>query len=141
MSWSLERILSQVPALLEASALGQSIPDVVLEMQAKSELRTLRTGRDYRASPKYQQGFLGADIALRLGTALTAWPASSAATRGGNRRASPLAAPGLRRARGRTFFCILAVNGRAVGRDVTPQMLLVNQAGTEVSVLVRPPVT
>ena len=110
-----------------ASARAASSPTSIWEMQGElGTSHAYEIGGDYRVPPQYQRGFLGADLA---------WDAD----RGGYRieriyrgdswnrdHDSPLAEPGLDVREG---DAIVAVGGKRLSRDVTPDELLVNAAG------------
>lgn len=106
--------------------------DLIWELQG--ELGTshcYEMGGDYRPEPRYDVGFLGAD--LQFDAKKNAYRITRL-VRGDvwdERSRSPLAAPGLNVKEG---DWITAVNGRKVGRHVSPQELLVNRAGQEVLV-------
>jgi tricorn protease len=96
-------------------------------------------GGDYRPSPQYRTGSLGADVswdsaagdlgALRIDQIIwgDVWS---------NEAASPLARPGLTIQAGDH---ILSVNGRRVSRTTSIEELLVQQAGKEIELLIRNP--
>ncbi len=111
--------------------------DLMWEMQG--ELGTSHAyefGGDYRPRPRYDQGFLGAELAwdgevggYRIRDYIAGDPWDPEAH-------SPLAAPGVDVQVGDV---IVAVNGQPVSREVSPPQLLVNLAGQEVQLtLVRP---
>ncbi len=90
-------------------------------------------GGDVKPPPPWPLGHLGCDYAFapRAGR----WSVAPI-VRGDSwdpERTSPLTAPGVGVREGDT---ILAVNGQAVGPDVSPQMLLVHQAGVNVELTV-----
>ncbi|MBK8047721.1 MAG: PDZ domain-containing protein [Anaerolineales bacterium] len=104
--------------------------DLVWEMQGElGTSHALEFGGDYRPSPYYSQGVLGANLA---------WDADA----GGYRihdivagdswepdECSPLAAPGVDIREGDV---LLAINGQRLDAETSPAQLLVNQAGQEV---------
>ncbi|HYZ93246.1 MAG TPA: PDZ domain-containing protein [Actinomycetota bacterium] len=88
-------------------------------------------GGDVRPPPPYRVGQLGCDLSLRNAR----WVVDHI-VRGDSwdpRLSSPLAAPGINVKEGST---ILAVNGQATAEDVSPQSLLVHQAGIDVELVV-----
>jgi len=91
-------------------------------------------GGEYRSSPYYEQGFLGADWeydaaagGYRIVGLVRGDPWDAEAT-------SPLLRPGVDLRRG---DLVLAINGQSLGAAVTPGERLVNQAGIEVALVVR----
>jgi len=130
-----ERVYHRYLPLVDRIATRGEFSDLMWEMQG--ELGTSHCyefGGDYRPSPNYAQGYLGADMvydpeqdAYRIVRILRgdSWEES---------RDSPLARPGLNVREG---DFIVAVGGMPVGRDRSPLALLVNQAGQEVTLTVR----
>jgi len=116
--------------LLERVATRSEFSDLLWEMQG--ELGTSHAyefGGDYPPEPRYDQGFLGAD--LRYDPDTDSWRVAHV-VRGDvwdEETSSPLSKPGVNVRPGDR---IVAVNGRRVNREVSPQELLVNQAGNEV---------
>ncbi len=91
-------------------------------------------GGDYRPEPGWHQGFLGADLEQDARTG--AWRVARI-PRGDSwdeRRASPLAAPGVNVGPGDE---ILEVAGEPVGREAAPYERLVNLPGRDVTLKVR----
>jgi tricorn protease len=92
-------------------------------------------GGDYRPEPRYDQGFLGADLpydpetdSYRIGRIVQGDVWDEAAS-------SPLARPG---ANVRPGDRLVAVGGQRVGRELSPQALLVHQANAEVQLTIAP---
>ena len=116
-----ERLVSRVRTRGELS-------DLIWEMQGElGTSHAYEIGGDYRPTPQYRRGFLGADIAwneggYRINSILRgdSWDRDLD---------SPLAEPGLDVRVGDT---IVAIGGRPVDRSKTPDELLVNQAGRDV---------
>ena len=108
--------------------------DLMWEMQGElGTSHAYELGGDYRPAPAYVLGMLGAETcASKAGGGRSA--TSSRATPGRTGRTRPLNAPGINVHEGDT---LLAVGGRAVGRDVHPNALLVNQQGMAVQTLYR----
>jgi tricorn protease len=106
--------------------------DLIWELQG--ELGTshcYEMGGDYRPEPRYDVGLLGAD--LQFDAKKNAYRITRV-VRGDvwdERSRSPFAAPGINVKEG---DLIVAVNGRKVGRHLSPQELLVHRAGQEVLV-------
>ncbi len=130
-----DRVYDRYRAVLPRVRTRGELSDLIWEMQG--ELGTSHAyeyGGDYREPPQYQRGFLGADLV---------WDDDLAGYRieriyrgdSWNREIdSPLAEPGLAVRAGDT---IVAVGGKRVTRDVSPDRLLVNAAGRYVSVTLR----
>ncbi|MBV8490315.1 MAG: PDZ domain-containing protein, partial [Candidatus Eremiobacteraeota bacterium] len=130
-----DAVLARYEALLPKIRTRNELSDLIWEMQG--ELGTSHAyeyGGDYRVPPQYQRGFLGAELA---------WDAS----RGGyrierifrgdswNRDAdSPLAEPGLDVREGDV---IVAIGGKRLSETVSPDRLLVNTSGRDVSITLR----
>jgi tricorn protease len=116
--------------LIDRISTRAEFSDLMWEMQG--ELGTSHAyefGGDYRPEPRYDMGFLGADLAydkkLRL------WKVAHI-VRGDPwdpTKSSPLAQPGVNVREGDT---ILAINGRRVDENTSPYELLVNHANCEV---------
>ena len=119
--------------LLDRIGTRAEFSDLLWEMQGElGTSHAYEMGGDYRPGPDYRRGFLGIDtsydpagghyVVTRIVRGDT-WDEDAS---------SPLARPGIRVQPGDV---ILAIDGLAVGRDVSPQELLVNQAGNEVLVV------
>ncbi|MBM3492894.1 MAG: peptidase [Armatimonadetes bacterium] len=121
--------------LIERVGTRGEFSDLMWEMQG--ELGTSHAyefGGDYRPEPSYHQGCLGAEFA---------WDADARAYRferivrgapGEPDAQSPLRTPGVGV---HEDDLLTAINGRALGLDLTPQQALVNLAGAEVALGVR----
>ena len=117
--------------LIERLASRSEFSDLMWEMQG--ELGTshcYEIGGDYRPVPEYAQGYLGADFDYdagedewRIGAIVGGDSWDSAAD-------SPLNEPGINVNPGDQ---LLAINGRNLGRDLSPAAALVNQAGQDVT--------
>ncbi|MBF0500055.1 MAG: PDZ domain-containing protein [Candidatus Riflebacteria bacterium] len=120
--------------LLERVSTRVEFSDLLWEMQG--ELGTSHAyefGGDYRASPSYGIGLLGADIAFDRKK--KTWKIARI-VRGDSwneQASSPLARPGLCIEEG---CAIISVDGLQVGEDVSPAELLVNRARCEVALTV-----
>ena len=122
--------------LLDRVNTRSEFSDLVWEMQG--ELGTSHAyefGGDYRPSPYYTQGVLGADMI---------WDAEAGGYRIENivegdawnpRATSPLAAPGIDVVAG---DILLAINGQRLDATLSPAQLLVNQADQEVLLTFAP---
>jgi tricorn protease len=129
-----ERVYSRYLPLVDRIATRGEFSDLMWEMQG--ELGTSHCyefGGDYRPSPNYAQGYLGADIVYdseRDAYRISRIPRGDSWDEGCD---SPLARPGVNVREG---DFIVAVGGVRVGRDRSPLDLLVNQAGQEVALTV-----
>jgi tricorn protease len=122
--------------LLDRVSSRSEFSDLVWEMQG--ELGTSHAyefGGDYRSSPHYSQGVLGAEFVwdeaaagYRIENIVEGDPWRAEAT-------SPLAAPGVDV---RAGDILLAVNGQRLDAVTAPAQLLVNQAGQEVLLTLAP---
>jgi len=122
--------------LIDRVSSRSEFSDLVWEMQG--ELGTSHAyefGGDYRASPHYSQGVLGAEFVwdaaaggYRIQNIVEGDPWNPTAT-------SPLAAPGVDV---RAGDILLAVNGQRLDETTSPAQLLVNQAGQEVLLTLAP---
>jgi tricorn protease len=118
-------------ALLPRLRTRVELSDLIWEMQGElGTSHAYEIGGDFRIPPQYRRGFLGADHA---------WDEAAGGYRitriyrgdSWNRELdSPLAEPGLDV---RVGDVIVALGGRSVTRDVTPDALLVNVAAREIS--------
>ena len=125
-----EHVYQRYLPLLDRIATRGEFSDLMWEMQG--ELGTSHAyefGGDYRRSPNYAQGFLGADFVYdtgRGGYRITHIPQGDAweATKD-----SPLNAPGINVHEG---DILLAIGGQRLGETVSPGELLVNLANQEV---------
>ena len=127
-----QRVYQRYLPLLERVATRGEFSDLLWEMQG--ELGTSHAyvfGGDYRASPDYAQGFLGADFvydAEQGGYRVEHIPCGDSWEEG---KDSPLNAAG---ADLHVGDVLLAVGGQRVSRTITPQQLLVNLAAQDVQV-------
>ncbi len=118
--------------LIDRVGTRSEFSDLIWEMQG--ELGTSHAyefGGDYRPQPQYSQGFLGADFeyakkfnAYRIANIVKGDPWDP-------EKSSPLLAPGLN---AKVGDILLAIDGRRVTKTTFPEELLVNRAGTEVTV-------
>jgi tricorn protease len=111
------------------------LSDLIWEMQG--ELGTSHAyeyGGDYRVPPQYQRGFLGADLEwdeARGGYRIQRIYRGDSWNRDSD---SPLAEPGLDVREGDV---VVAIGGKRLSQDVSPDRLLVNTSGREVSITLR----
>ena len=125
-----EHVYQRYLPLLERIATRREFSDLMWEMQGElGTSHAYEMGGDYRSSPNYAQGFLGADYAYDAennGYRIThiphgdAWEAS---------KDSPLNAPGINVTEG---DILLAIGGQPVSETVSPGELLVSLANQEV---------
>jgi tricorn protease len=131
-----DRVFDRYAALLPHVRTRTELSDLIWEMQG--ELGTSHAyewGGDYREPPQYQRGFLGADLRWdeeRAGYCIERIYRGDSWNRDGD---SPLAEPGLTVREG---DCIVAIGGKRLSREVTPDRLLVNASGREIKVTLRP---
>jgi tricorn protease len=126
-----DAVFERYTALLPRLRTRVELSDLIWEMQGElGTSHAYESGGDFRVPPQYRRGFLGADYA---------WDAAA----GGYRITriyrgdswdrdldSPLAEPGLDV---RVGDVIVALSGRAVGADLSPDALLVNVAARDIS--------
>ncbi|HEY5339520.1 MAG TPA: PDZ domain-containing protein, partial [Candidatus Aquilonibacter sp.] len=129
-----DRVFDRYEAVLPRVRTRTELSDVIWEMQG--ELGTSHAyefGGDHRVPPQYQRGFLGANLV---------WDEVAAGYRvdriyrgdSWNRETdSPLAEPGADVRAGDT---IVAIGGKRLSRELTPERLLVNTAGRDVALTV-----
>lgn len=129
-----DKVYDRYLPLVDRVGARSEFSDVIWELHGElGTSHAYEMGGDYRESPIYAQGFLGADYA---------WIAESDAwivariVRGDAwdaKYGSPLEAPGVNIAPGDR---IISINGRQVTRRRSPYELLMNTAGTEVQITV-----
>jgi tricorn protease len=130
-----DRVYDRYAALLPRVRTRGELSDLIWEMQG--ELGTSHAyewGGDYREPPQYQRGFLGADYhwdGERGGYCIDRIYRGDSWNR---EHDSPLAEPGLAVREG---DCIVAIGGKRLSRDISPDRLLVNASGRNVSVTLR----
>ena len=125
-----EQVYQRYLPLLARVATRAEFSDLMWEMQGElGTSHAYESGGDYRSSPNYAQGFLGADFtydAKQNGYRIARIPKGDGweATKD-----SPLNAPGMNI---QENDILLAIGGQPVSQTVTPGELLVNLAGQEV---------
>ena len=130
-----DRVFDRYAAVLPRIRTRGELSDVIWEMHG--ELGTSHAyefGGDYRVPPQYRRGFLGADFSFD--SASGGWRIERI-YRGDswNREVdSPLGEPGLDLAEG---DIVLAIGGKRLSRELTPQEALVNTAGREIVLALR----
>lgn len=111
--------------------------DLMWEMQG--ELGTSHAyefGGDYRPSPQYHQGFLGADFEYDPATGGYRLTHIVQGDSWSEKFDSPLNRLGVN---ARPGDILLAIDGRRLSRDISPQEVLVNRANTEVQLTLLSP--
>ena len=129
------RIRQRYAPLVDASASRGELSDLFWEMQGElGSSHAYEFGGEYRPHPEYRQGFLGVDWRFdadagvyRIAHIVRGDPWDAKWT-------SPLLGPGVNANVG---DAVLAINGQRVTPEVGPQQLLVNQAETDVQVLLQ----
>lgn len=130
-----DRVYDRYAAVLPRVRTRGELSDLIWEMQGElGTSHAYEMGGDYREPPQYQRGFLGADLqwddecdGYRIARIYRgdSWNRDTD---------SPLAEPGLNVREG---DCIVAIGGKRLSRDVSPNRLLVNASGKHVSVTLR----
>jgi len=125
-----ENVYQRYLPLLDRVATRAEFSDLMWEMQGElGTSHAYESGGDYRSSPNYGQGFLGADFVYdeeNEGYRIThivrgdTWD---------ERKDSPLNAPGINVQEG---DILLSIGGQTVSQNVSPGELLVNLGGHEV---------
>ncbi|HZZ66060.1 MAG TPA: PDZ domain-containing protein, partial [Candidatus Baltobacteraceae bacterium] len=130
-----DRVYDRYSSLLPRVRTRAELSDVIWEMHGElGTSHAYEIGGDLREPPKYHAGFLGADFSYD--PAADGWRIERI-FRGDswNRNVdSPLAEPG---AGIREGDLLIAIGGKRLRADFSPQQALVNQAGREVSIVVR----
>jgi len=124
-----ETVYERYRPLLDRIATRSEFSDLIWEMQGElGTSHAYEMGGDYRPEPRYDTGFLGADFVYD--EKLKAWKITHIVRGdpGDEAKSSPLARAGVNAGEGDT---ILAINGRPLARDLSPNELLVNQANSE----------
>ena len=126
-----QAVYDRYQPLLDRVATRAEFSDLLNEMQGElGASHAYVVGGDIREEPRYDVGFLGADLAFDAKS--KAWKIDNI-VRGDpwdEEKGSPLLRPGVNAKPGQT---ILAVNGRRTSERVSPTQLLVHQAGVEVA--------
>lgn len=120
--------------VLERVSTRNEFSDLLWEMQGElGSSHAYAIGGDARTEPAHDVGFLGAEF--EWDAKINGWRISRIATGDvwDEETAPPLRRAGANVREGET---ILAINGRRLARDVSPNQLLVNQAGLEVALTV-----
>jgi len=129
VDWELvyERYIKLLPRVTTRSEFS----DLIWEMQGElGTSHAYESGGDYRSAPHYAQGFLGADFEYdeeKDAYRITHIVKGDVWAEG---KDSPLNAPGINVNVGDE---LIAIGGRKLNKEITPNELLVNQAGREVN--------
>ncbi|HLF41347.1 MAG TPA: PDZ domain-containing protein, partial [Acidimicrobiia bacterium] len=127
-------VLDRYVPLINKVATRVEFSDLVWEMQGElGTSHAYELGGDYRPAPAYAIGHLAADLVYDAPQATWRFGHVVAGDPWDPDAGSPLRGPGVGVQPGDR---LLAVNGRAVGAEVTPASLLVNQAGLAVELTV-----
>ncbi|HEX7022690.1 MAG TPA: S41 family peptidase, partial [Trueperaceae bacterium] len=122
--------------LLKRAATRSEVSDVLREMQGElGTSHAYEIGGDYRAEPQYPQGHLGAEFAFDQATASYVVTRVIRGDPWSDEAGSPLARAGIDVQPGDR---LVAIGGQRLNRDVSPQSLLVHQAGLWVQLRVVP---
>ena len=130
-----DKVYDRYKAVLPRVRTRGELSDLIWEMQG--ELGTSHAyeyGGDYRVPPQYQRGFLGADLTWdgdRGGYRIERIYRGDSWNREGD---SPLAEPGLDVREGDV---IVAIGGKRLSQEISPDRLLVNTSGRDVSITLR----
>jgi len=131
-----ENVYQRYLPLVDRVGARSEFSDVIWELHGElGTSHAYEMGGDYRESPIYAQGFLGADLAWD--SAAEAWVVARI-VRGDAwdaKYGSPLEAPGVNIVEGDR---ILAINGRSTSRRRSPYEILINTSGAEVQLTIAP---
>lgn len=126
-----ELIYNRYEKLLPRITTRSEFSDLIWEMQGElGTSHAYETGGDYRSGPYYAQGFLGADFEYdeEKDCYRIVYIVQGDTWKEG--KDSPLNAPGININAGDE---LIAIGGRRLSKTLTPNELLVNQAGREVN--------
>ena len=127
--------------LIQRVSTRSEFSDLVWEMQGElGSSHAYEFGGDYRSSPHYSQGVLGAGYAWDAAAGGYVISGIVAGDSWQEEGTSPLLAPGVDVREGDV---LLAINGQRLDAEIGPDHLLVNQAGNEVllTLALRPETT
>jgi tricorn protease len=129
-------IRARYEPLVERLTSRGELSDLFWEMQGElGSSHAYEFGGEYRPHPEYRQGFLGVDWRFDAGAGVYRIAHIVRGDPWDARNSSPLLAPGVNVSVG---DAVLAINGQRLTPERGPQQLLVNQAETEVQVLIQP---
>ncbi len=116
--------------LIDRVTTRSEFSDLMWEMQGElGTSHAYEVGGDYRPSPHYDQGFLGADFEYDPGTDGYRLIHIIQGDTWAEKFDSPLNRLGVN---AKVGDILVAIDGQRLGRDVSPQQVLVNRAGVEV---------
>jgi tricorn protease len=128
-----EHVYRRYLPLIDRLCTRSEVSDLMWEMQGElGTSHAYEMGGDYRPSPFYRLGSLGADLSFDAETGMWKIVHIVRGDSWDERWDSPLNAPGVNAKEGDV---ILAMGGYLVGRDVSPYELLVNQAGQYITLI------
>ncbi|MCI0526305.1 MAG: PDZ domain-containing protein, partial [Nitrospira sp.] len=129
-----ERVYKRYLPLIDRLCTRSEVSDLMWEMQGElGTSHAYEIGGDYRPSPAYRLGLLGADFTFDTPSGTWKIARIVHGDSWDEKWDSPLNAPGVNVKEG---DILLAVGGYSVGRDTSPYELLVNQAGTYVTLTI-----
>jgi len=132
-----ELVFKRYYPLIDRVASRAEFSDLLWEMQGElGTSHAYELGGDYRAAPRYHQGFLGADFEYHPGTDGYRIAHIVQGDPWQNRSTSPLSQVGINVVEG---DILLAINGGRLNRTLLPEQALINQAHTEVQLTVISP--
>jgi len=132
-----EEIYKRYYRLIDRVATRSEFSDLMWEMQGElGTSHAYELGGDYRAAPRYRQGFLGADFEYDAGTSGYRVTHIVQGDTWVQRFDSPLNRLGVNVQVGDV---ILSIDGQRLSRDISPQQVLVNRADAEVQLTVMSP--
>ncbi len=130
-----DRVYDRYEALLPRVRTRAELSDVIWEMHGElGTSHAYEIGGDLRRPPEYATGFLGADFSWdeeRHGWRIDRIYRGDSWNRAVD---SPLAEPGLQISQGDV---LVAIGGKRLSAQLSPQQALVNQSGRDVAVVVR----
>ena len=119
--------------LLDKVASRSEFSDLIWEMQGElGTSHAYEMGGDYKSSPTYRLGKLGADF--EFDEKENAYKITHIVNGDSWKKNSPLRAPGVEVSVGDH---LIAINGEKLSKEILPEELLVNQAKNIVSLLVK----
>lgn len=129
-----KRVLRRYLPLVERVACRSEFSDLLWEMQGElGTSHAYELGGDYRPSPSYEMGFLGADLSYNAKKRAYQFKRIVRGDVWDKGNQSPLMRPGLNIREG---MLLLAIEGRKLDRNHTPGSQLVNRARQEIQVTV-----
>ncbi len=119
--------------LLDRVGTRGEFSDLMWEMQGElGTSHAYEIGGDYRQSPNYRLGVLGADLEWDEASSLWRITRVVRGDPADRRASSPLLRPGVN---GRAGETILGIDGRRPNRELSPAELLLNKADTEIALI------